>query len=217
MKLNILSEALNIEAKDSNNIKYYPVFIVLSYTGTIFSKLIRYFTNDTYGHASISFDSNMDKMLSFNRDGDGLTQENLKDFAKDDKKDVAKYSIFVYMANEEEYSLMREYVKDIKSKISSLKYNLLGALRLIPNQHIFGKESEVEDKFFCSEFVASVLNVANKKILNRASYLIRPSMFTKIKKFNFIKRGFIKNFNPKEIDEILREKLSEKYKSVTIE
>lgn len=215
-----LTEANYIEAEDiENKTKYYPVFIILTYTGSVFARLVKYFTNDSYTHASISFDSNMNKMLSFNQDGDGLTEENLKEFCKNGKEDVAKYSTFMYMAKKDEYNVMKNFVNNIKSKIKTMKYNLLGALRLIPNQFIFGKESEREDKYFCSEFVASILNSANTHIINKAAFLIRPQMLSRIRKFKFIKRGFIKNFNPLEIDSIIKRKLEEddKYTNIIIE
>lgn len=43
------------------------VYIVLSQTGTIFSRAIRLYTRDQYNHASMSFDSKLLVMYSFGR------------------------------------------------------------------------------------------------------------------------------------------------------
>lgn len=219
MILSILQESFDdifksntFSIRDINsNENYRPVFIILTYTGTLFSKLVKWFTNDTYTHASISFDSSMSNMISFNRNGDGMVTEDLSKFAKNGRENVAKYSIYVYMANKEEYNSMKRFINNIKAKLSNFKYNMLGALRLIPNQRLFGKESTIADKYFCSEFVASVLDSGNKELLNKPSYMFRPNMLSKIKNIIFLKRGFVKNFNPSEIHSILSDKLSSKY------
>jgi len=204
-----IMESKYIEAKDDNGGIYYPVFIVLTYTGTTFGKLVKLFTRDTYGHASISFDTKMDKMLSFNQMSDGMLIEDLRTFCGDNRTKVAKYSIFMYLANSEEYDSMRKFADDAIARMDKMRYNLLGVLKLIPGQFIFGRGSDREDMYFCSEFVAAVINAGNKKILNKPAYSFRPNMLAKIRRFKFIKRGKIVNFNPSEIDKIVAEKLKE--------
>ena len=41
------------------------VYIVLSYSGTLVSRIIKFFTKYEYCHASVSFHKDIDKMYSF--------------------------------------------------------------------------------------------------------------------------------------------------------
>ena len=43
------------------------IYIVLSHTGTVLSRLIKTFTRAEYSHVSISLDKNLEKMYSFGR------------------------------------------------------------------------------------------------------------------------------------------------------
>ena len=43
------------------------VYIVLTYTGTILSKIVKLYTRKEFSHVSISLDENLDEMYSFGR------------------------------------------------------------------------------------------------------------------------------------------------------
>ena len=43
------------------------VYLVLSYTGTILSKIVPFYTKKEYSHVSISLDKDLKKMYSFGR------------------------------------------------------------------------------------------------------------------------------------------------------
>ena len=195
------TEATNIEATKDDT-KYYPVFIFLSYTGTNMAKVIKAFTHDPYAHSSLSFDTELNHMISFNRDG--MVDENI--FESVYKKNAAniRYSLYVYMATADEYEAMKDFVNTLLGKRSKLKYNLLGLTNFI-----FGRGSEREDKFFCSEFVASVISAGNNKIFKTRPYMTSPYMLAKNKNFVFIKTGILKNYDSKVVDKIVAEKLEE--------
>ena len=81
-----------------------------------------------------------------------------------------------------------------------------------------GRGSEREDKFFCSEFVASVINAGDKKVVRTKPYMTSPYMLAKNKNFKFIKKGLIKNYDSKVVDNIIRDYLEGGgYTNVTIE
>lgn len=196
-----LIEASHIEAM-KNDTKYYPVFIFLSYTGTNMAKIIKAFTHDPYAHSSISFDTELDHMISFNRDG--MVDENIFNGVYKKRADSIRYSLYVYMATADEYGAMNGFVDELLGRRSKLKYNILGLTNFI-----FGRGSEREDKFFCSEFVASVISAGNDRIFNRKPYMVSPYMLAKNKNFVFIKTGILKNYNSSVVDKIVAEKLEE--------
>ena len=182
--------------------KYYPVFIFLSYTGTNMAKLIKSFTHDPYAHSSISFDTELDHMVSFNRDG--MVEENIKNGIWKTNANSIKYSLYMYLATAEEYDAMRNFVNELLDKRNKLKYNLLGLTNFI-----FGRGSEREDRFFCSEFVSSVISAGNKNIIKTKPFMTSPYMLAKNKNFKFIKKGVLKNYNSKAVDNLIRDIMEE--------
>lgn len=196
-----ITESTYIEATKNDTV-YYPVFIFLSYTDTNIAKLIKAYTHDPYAHSSLSFDTELKDMVSF--DARGIIKENIFTDVYKDKSDVARYSLYAYMATASEYDAMKAFVNDLLNKQSKMKYNILGLTNFI-----FGKGSERENKFFCSEFVASVINAGNNKIIKTKPYLTSPYMLAKNNNFIFIKTGILKNYNSKIVDHIFAEKLEE--------
>lgn len=204
-----VSESTFIEAtKDEEH--YYPVFIFLSYTGTNMAKMIKSFTHDPYSHSSLSFDTELTNMVSFNREG--MVTENIKDGLWKERAASIKYSLYIYLATAEEYDAMRNFVNELLSKRANLKYNILGLTNFV-----FGRGSDREDKFFCSEFVAATINAGDKKVIKTKPYMTSPYMLAKNKNFKFIKKGLVKNYNPKVVDNIIQDYLEGGgYEDVTI-
>lgn len=204
-----VSESTFIEATKDEE-RYYPVFIFLSYTGTNMAKMIKSFTHDPYSHSSLSFDTELTNMISFNREG--MVTENIKDGLWKERAATIKYSLYMYLATAEEYDAMRNFVNELLSKRANLKYNILGLTNFV-----FGRGSDREDKFFCSEFVAATINAGDKKVIKTKPYMTSPYMLAKNKNFKFIKKGLVKNYNAKVVDNIIQDYLEGGgYENVTI-
>lgn len=43
------------------------IYIILTHTGTLLSKIIKMYTKDEYSHVSISLDSELEEMYSFRK------------------------------------------------------------------------------------------------------------------------------------------------------
>ena len=43
------------------------IYIVLTYTGTILSRIVKFYTGKEYSHVSIALDENLEEMYSFGR------------------------------------------------------------------------------------------------------------------------------------------------------
>lgn len=196
-----LTEATYIEATRDDG-RYFPVFVFLCYTGSTIAKLIKAFTHDPYAHSSLSFDTTLNDMISFARDG--MVTEDIKKGEYGEKAAQIRYSLYMYMANAMEYDSMKAFVNGLMEKKDKLKYNLLGLTNFI-----FGRGSEHEDRFFCSEFIASVINAGNSKVIKHQPYFTKPYSFAKNKNFIFIKTGLLKQYDPKVVDRLVAEKLEE--------
>lgn len=186
------------ESSESPPEGLYPIFITLSFSGTGLSKLIKKVTDTPYSHTSISFDHTMTRMYSFGRGK--ITHFNLFDagFATENLKEIKsfgddiQYSIYVCFVNKETRDLMLNKVREIADRNADkkLKYNFIG---LIYNK--FGKEFARDDAFFCSEFVETILKAGGQGFDNKASNLVRPYDYTKLKKFKFAMRGQSQKFD----------------------
>ena len=196
-----IDESTFIEG-EKDDTKYYPIFIILSFTNTKAARIIKKFTHDPYSHASISFDTTLNNMVSF--DANGVVDEDISKGVWKTNGSEVKYSLYMYMATEKEYESMRNFVNNLLSRRHDLKYNFLGLTNFI-----FGRGSEREDKFFCSEFVTAVINAGNNNLITDKPYMISPYMLAKNKNFKFVKRGIIKNYSPKVVDNIVRDILEE--------
>lgn len=194
-------ESTYIEATKDDG-RYFPVFVFLSYMGTNMAKPIKAFTHDPYAHSSLSFDTNLDNMVSFNRDGMVIEDIHKSVFKKNAPN--IRYSLYMYMATAAEYDAMKNFVDELLGKKNKLKYNALGLTNFI-----FGRGSSREDRYFCSEFIAATISAGNDKLFDRQPYMISPYYFAKNKNFIFIKTGILKNYDQKIVDKLVAEKLEE--------
>ena len=214
--IEVITKPLSYSSMESSivatksDIQYYPVFIFLSYTDTRMARMIKAFTHDPYSHSSISFDTSLNNMVSFNRDG-MVNEDIMSNFFKE-RSNVVRYSLYMYMATAQEYTAMQNFVNELLGKRDTLKYNLLGLTNFI-----FGRGSEREDRYFCSEFVASVISAGNDHIIDRKPYMVSPYYFAKNKNFIFIKTGLLKNYDENEVNNIISKKLERSDFDVTIE
>lgn len=168
------------------------VYIVISQTGTLFSRLLALYTKDPYNHASIAFDSSLEEMYSFGR----RRRYNMLDcgFIKESITGglfvffpQARCCVLEIPVTDDEYTAIREEVDCFCRNFKKYRYNLLGVFT-----YIFGKSLVREDFYFCSQFVSY--------LLNRTSFwkcdpqFTRPMDFLSIPNRNIIFEGKIIEF-----------------------
>lgn len=168
------------------------IYIILSQTGTLFSKAIKRYTKDPYNHSSISFDQNLEAMYSFGRKrrynmiDTGLIQENFD------------RGLFPYFPNacccvlevpvtEEEYEAMQKIVEGFYHNKDNYRYNFLGVLSYAIGLGITRKEH-----FFCSQFVSYILSNTNNWTNNPA--LTKPMDFCTLPNNKIIFEGTIAEY-----------------------
>jgi len=179
-----------------------PVFVMLTHTGTALSNIIKKFTGVPYSHASISFDSSMKQMYSMGRKY--KSNPIIGVFVKEDinaglykvVEEKATYSLYVTFVTPEEKFAMLAKLEELSSMhaIKELKYSFLG---LLYNKLNIAKDRG--DKFFCSEFVAVILE-SGKNFFNKHTSLVRPYDYAKHKEFKFVKKGVLGKYNQQEVD-----------------
>lgn len=168
------------------------VYIVLTDTGSILTKMIKLYTKKPYNHASISFDSNLTEMYSFGRKkmnnpfNGGFVQEDVNN-GLFKEADCVVYSLTV---TEEDLDKMRNYINDMEKQKEVYRYNFLGLFGFF-----FHKPIQRENSYFCSEFVASVLTTCSGVRFNKPTALIAPSDLQEVPNIQLIYEGKLKDYD----------------------
>ena len=177
-----------IFSKDHKN----PVFIVLSSGSSLFANAIKAVTKNEFSHAMISFNSKLDPLYSF-----GTRQDGKLGFVINNSKDRVwdiedcKYSVYVMYVTDKAKRAMKQRLNDFVSKEKDLKYSFKGILDIWR-----GKESEKDEKWFCSRFVMEIISKAQK--LSKVPSLWRPGDIEQLSNISLVNRGFnFYNYNPK--------------------
>lgn len=165
-----------------NDVKVYLLF---TNTGTMFTKLIQLYTKHSLNHASIAFDEQLEELYSFGRKKpyNPLIGGFVKEQVNEGLLKHAYCAIYSLSVTKEEFELMREEVRRIEQQKERMKYNLMGLFAIVFNQ-----TWERENAFFCSQFVATVLN-RKTGLLNKVPSLITPKDLLHIEKMELEYKG----------------------------
>lgn len=143
------------------------LYIILSNTGSPASQVISLFTHKDFNHLSLSFDRQLETMLSYNggnhTQNPGLNIEALDSFYQRDGSQALIYSL---KATKEQQKVILDNIKRINMEGSA--YNVLG---LLTNHSIR------PNMMFCSQFVYSVLQEADLDFFDAAHTQIKPTDF----------------------------------------
>ena len=169
-----------IFSKDHKN----PVFLVLSSGSSWFANAIKAVTKNEFSHAMISFNSKLDPLYSFGTRTDGklgFVINNPKDRVWDIED--CKYSVYVMYVTDRAKRAMKKRLDDFISKEKDLKYSFKGILDIWR-----GKESEKDEKWFCSRFVMEIISKTQN--LAKVPSLWRPGDIEQLSNISLVNRGF---------------------------
>ena len=183
------------------------VYIVLTHTKTILSRLIKEFTKCEFSHVSISLDIDLNKMYSFGRLNAynpffaGFVHEyiNKGTFKRFYKTKTKVYSLNV---TDEEYAKIEKTINQIKAEKEKYKFNIIGLVAAGVHKKIGNDHS-----FYCAEFVKYVLE--NAGIKTNLPEIVKPEHFESLEDINEIYYGLLKKYRaPKDsLKDLIRENL----------
>ena len=173
-------ENLNKQGKE-------PIYILLTKTDSIASKVISNTLGDFYTHASISFDLNMDKIYSFDKNGFVIEELQKGYKEKFGNIPIAIYSILIEKTNSE---MIKNKIENMLKEKKKYYYNYLGALGLA-----FEKPVQINNAMFCSEFVDQLLKLSGNDITGKNSSLVTPQDFKRSKFVYKIYEGKLNNYS----------------------
>ncbi|QCR34084.1 hypothetical protein [Lysinibacillus sp. SGAir0095] len=148
------------------------VYLLLTDTGTMFTRMIKLYTRKPYNHASIVFDQHFNEVYSFGRKRPrnpfigGFVNEDVRQGLFKN----ARCAIYSFDATEQQIDKMKAFIHKIEMEKHLYRYNLLGLITFIIN-----KPYQREHAFFCSEFVAQVLNKGGISQLQKPISLVSPN------------------------------------------
>jgi hypothetical protein len=162
------------------------VYIILSDTGTWFTRLIRLYTKAPYNHVSISLDEDFTEVYSFGRKQPenpfigGFVQE---DFNGDLFKE-ATCAVYSCVVTDQQYRQIRSIVDKFKRNSDEYRYNLLGVIGIMLKLNI-----KREKAFFCSQFVASIFEQSGARIVHKSAALTTPADIGQSQALDLIYQG----------------------------
>lgn len=151
------------------------IYIVLTDTGTVLSKMIGMYTGNGLNHASIAFDEGLTEMYSFGRkyQSNPFIAGFVKENATSRIFQGANCVIYSCQVNEGEFERIRNKIRYIEKHKEQYRYNFIGLFGVAMNRGI-----NRERAFFCSQFVATVMNEGDSPLFAVSPSLVQPRHFT---------------------------------------
>ena len=167
------------------------IYIVLTNTGTLFSKAIGMYTRKDMNHASIAFDEELNEMYSFGRKNkhNPFNAGFIREEPTEGLFTQATCAIYKCNVTYKEYIQMRNKIRLMEQDKELYKYNLIGLFGVAMNIKI-----EREYAFFCSQFVATMMNECRSTQLQVAPYLVQPHHFEQHSSLNLLYKGKLQTY-----------------------
>ncbi len=170
------------------------VYILLTHSGSLLSKCIKMYTKEPYTHVSIALDKNLKELYSFGRINPynpifgGFVKEDIVNgtYSRFPETRCAFYSLSL---NDIQYKRLKRELDKFKANGDKYGYNLLGLFGIIINIPI-----ERKYNYFCSQFVATLLNNSGIYLFNKPPALVTPKDFRKCRKLKLLYEGRLRSY-----------------------
>lgn len=178
------SELLKLSKRAGDN---PTVYVLLTDTGTGFSKLSKHITGDPYNHVSLAFDKDLTYLYTYalttkdNGSGGGLKREDL------DMLKGARYSLYEMTITKAMYQKLTQRIHHLETHIKETQYNHWGLINAVVGRELI---PSVGEAMICSQFLASIMaDVGVEFFKGRAHSTIKPYEFARNKLLKHVRRG----------------------------
>ncbi len=169
------------------------IYFVLTDTGTMLSRIIKFFMKDEYAHISLSLDKDLNHMYSFGRlnpynpfIGGFIHESTRRGTFKRFKNTRAR--ITVLNVTDEQYEKLRFLILNIKHNRKSFSFNVLGLFAIYFKIKLSKKRC-----FYCAEFIKYITE--KSEIDLNLPELIRPEDFRDIANTKVVYLGLLQAYN----------------------
>lgn len=183
------------------------IYILLSHSGSMFSKAINICTRKPYTHVSIALDRNLSELYSFGRIKPynpilgGFVQEDISG-GTFERFPNTRCALFSLKITKRQYKKLKRELYRFKRESNKYGYNLIGVVSAAFNYPIHR-----EYRYFCSEFVSELLLNSGIKIIDKNPSLTAPMDFVLSDELECIYVGYLRTYSL-EIDNNLSMQLS---------
>lgn len=174
-------------------VKNKKIYIVLTYTGTLLSKVIKIYTKAEYCHVSLSLDENLNEMYSFGRlnpynpFNGGFVHEKINHGTFKRFKNT-KAEIYSINLTNKQYKKIKRIIGKFKKDRKLYKFNIIGLFGVG-----FNLKYKKEKTFYCAEFVKYLIDNANIRM--KLPELVKPIDFKDVNSLELMYRGILRNYN----------------------
>lgn len=163
------------------------IHILLTRSGTWFSRLIHFATQDSYTHASIGLDGPSGPFYSFARKyrhfalPAGLVEEQVTVHRR-----TVPCCLYELKVSEETYLRLRRKLRDMYVQREEYHYSVLGVFACY-----FNLSLQRRHHYFCSQFVAGLLEDCGAVELPKPPTLLRPADLCQLKNLRPVHQGLL--------------------------
>ncbi len=170
------------------------IYILLTHSGSMFSKAINIYTKDAYTHVSIGMDGDLNQLYSFGR----LKPRNpiLAGFVHEDiingtygRFPNTRCVLYSLKVNDIQYKRVQKELRRFKYDGNKYRYNFIGIVGVMFNYPVERRHS-----YFCSQFVTDVLINSGINIINKPPGLTSPKDFINCDELEEIYEGTLSTY-----------------------
>ena len=168
------------------------IYILLTKSTTICSKMVHLATKSEYTHAAISLDKNFDRLYTFSRKYKhlllpaGFVVESAYDGIMGDSDDM-NCAVYELTITNHSYKKLVRLFRHMDYHKDKYRYSILGL-----HMCYFNKKYERKGYYFCSQFVHHALTHAGAIEKTADSSLVRPMDFRELPEVKEIFKGNIR-------------------------
>ena len=169
------------------------VYILLTRSTTIVSRFVGIFTGDKFTHAALSCDRDLKTLCSFSRRHPalllpaGLMTEQLRGGYYQSHCKIPCALLILYV-DDSTYGALQKRLSRMLLSRKRYHYHILGLLRCR-----LGLKSYHPTKYFCSRFVAELLEESGAVTLPKDASLMRPQDFLSLPEVTCVFQGRLKD------------------------
>lgn len=170
------------------------IYILLTNTGTVFTRLLGLCSQTPYNHSSIAFDIDLNELYSFGRRKPrnpfigGFVREDIRSGLYALRQGTL-CSLYEFEVTAEQYELIGHNVREFEVEKEKYSYSLIGVMGVALKKPINRKYS-----YFCSQFIATVLERSGVNLFDKPPGLVTPEDFRQHADATLIYEGMLAEY-----------------------
>ncbi|WP_141501335.1 hypothetical protein [Paenibacillus luteus] len=170
------------------------IYVLLSDTGTCFTRLIKGFTGAPYNHASLVIDDDLEEVYSFGRKQArnpfiaGFVKEDIYEGTFRHYQNTRCVLLQIEVTAQQRNEVI-QLVQEFEKGKNKYRYNLIGLVGVLCNINM-----GLAHSYFCSQFVAEALRRSGIRHWDRPSTLVTPHDFLMNEPFRVVYEGYLYDY-----------------------